>query len=71
MTSSSQCFSLLDPEEGHIPTGTVSCGDTEGRFWPRLGLKSWLHLDLLNQEVYVVFHLHFFLEHPQFLSSSG
>lgn len=32
LTSSSQCFSFLDSEEGCIPRGTVLCGDSEDRF---------------------------------------
>lgn len=33
VTISYPCFSLLDSEERYTPVGTVSCGDSDGRFW--------------------------------------
>lgn len=42
MTNSFQCFSFLDTEEGHIPRGTMSCGDSDVDSGLRPGFRSWL-----------------------------
>ena len=42
VTNSFQYFSFLDTEEGHIPRGTMSCGDSDVDSGLRPGFRSWL-----------------------------